>query len=768
MPQYFTGDRRGGSKLRRAVSVAALLVLFGCSADTTTTTTTAPVTGLSLNAVTLAAGDSVAPTIRVTAGDETRAATPSEIIVTSSDTSVVVIAANDALIAVGDGQADITIAWAATPSISVTRTVTITSEILSGVTLLAPLTMVPGDSTALAVTGKIRDGRTIVHPTSVTVASRNPAIVAVVSGNLAIASAPGQAWIVATAATGVADSALVTVAVGAPAHLVVTPESASLVAGQTTHVTVVSMSDRRGNAIANVTPTFATSAPGIATVQSDGTVTGVAAGSAMIVATAGSAADTLRLAVSPLPPTFQSLTVTPDSITLHPGDTTHVVVKAFDNQGNQIALPALTWSSLTTGITVSSGGLITAASTITSTIPNGAVRVSSGAVMAQLRVAVVYVPPPPFLQQLIATPDSVTLSPGGTAQISVQALDNHGAAMALPNLTWTSLTGGITVSSTGLIAASSSIGSTISNGVVQLSGGGITTQVRVAVVVVVAVAPPPASDNGYMQIQWIGTLPSAAIVAAFEAQRVRVNGLFKSFNGVAPVPLTIPANYCIAGAPAVNDTVPGILLYVQVGPIDGVGNILGSAGPCLLRTTTWLPVVGTMQLDVADMNSMVANGTLGGVVLHEMMHTLGFGTIWFPGEQSEVPLPNGSDPRYLGPTGMAEYSALGASDAASGVPVENTGGSGTRGSHWRESVFHTELMTGWADGAMQMSRVTVGALKDFGYDVDLTKADPFTLSASLVGAALRASVMIGEQNIAPIGVIGKTGKITPYTGGVAH
>ena len=750
--------------LRRAASVAALLALIGCSADTTTAPSpAAPVTGLSLNAVALVAGDSVAPTIQVTTGNETRAATPSEVIVTSSDTNVVVIAANDALIAVGDGQTDITIAWAATPSISVTRTVTITSEILSGVTVLAPVAMVPGDSAALTVTGKIRDGRTIGHPTSVTVVSRNPAVVSA-NGNVVIANTPGQAWIVATAATGVADSALVTVTLGAPVHLVITPESASLIAGQTTHVTLVSMSDRRGNAIVGVNPAFASSVPGIATVQSDGTVVGVAAGSVMILATAGNAADTLRLTVTAAP--LQRLTVTPDSITLHPGDTTHVTVQAFDTQGNPMTLPALTWTSLTSGITASSNGLITASSSIVTTIPNGVVQLSSGTVNAQLRVAVLYVPPPPVLQQLVATPDSVTLVPGGTAQIAVQALDSHGATMALPNLSWTSLTSGITVSGTGLITAASSIGSTISNGAVQLSGGGITTQVRVAVVVVVT---PPPSDNGYVQIRWIGTLPSAAIVATFEAERVRINGLFKSFNGVTVVNPGTPAGYCLAGTPAINEMVPGIILYAQVAPIDGVGNILGSAGPCLLRSGSLLPAVGTMSFDVADMNSMVANGTLGGVVLHEMMHTLGFGTIWGPGDLNEVPNENGADPRYLGTTGMTEYGALGASDAASGVPVENTGGSGTRGSHWRESVFHTELMTGWADGAMQMSRVTIAALKDFGYDVDLSKADPFTLTASLLGAALRAApVAITEQNKVPIGVIGPGGRITPYTGGVAH
>ena len=753
---------------RRLGLLAALLVIAACSPSATNTPgTPPPVTGLSLNAVALLAGDSVAPTIMVTAGGDTRPAAANEVVVTSSNTSVIVIGPDHALIAVGDGQSDITITLIATPSLSVTRTVTITSEILSGVRLFGSLSMIPGDSTAIEVTGAIRGGRTVAHPTSVTVVSRNPAVVTL-SGSMGIARAIGQGWIVATATTGFADSILVTVAVGAPTRVVVAPESATVVAGLTMHVVVTAISDRRGNAITGVAPTFSSTATAIATVQADGTVTALAAGNAMIIATAGSGVDTLRLSVTPAP--LQRLTVVPDSITLRPGDTAHVVVNAFDTQNNVMTPPSLTWTSLTNGITVSSTGLITASSGIVSTIPNGVVRVASGTVTAQLRVAVVFVLPPPVLQRLVASPDSVTLSPGGSAQISVQAIDTHGATMALPPLTWQSLTGGVSVSSNGVVTASSSIGSTISNGAVQLSGGGITTQVRVAVVVVPPPPPPPppAADNGYVQIRWIGTLPSASVMAAFEAQRARINGVFKSFNGVSITALNIPANYCIAGAPAMNESVPGVIIYAQVAPIDGVGNILGSAGPCLVRNGSLLPVVGSMNFDVADMNNMASNGSLNGVVLHEMMHILGFGTIWGPGGQSEVASPGGADPRYIGVTGQAAYAALGAADFATGVPVENTGGSGTRGSHWRETTFRTELMTGWADGSLPMSRVTIGALKDFGYDVDLNRADPYTLPGSLIGAGLRAGMEIVEQNAGPIGVVGPGGTITPFKGTIVH
>ena len=64
------------------------------------------------------------------------------------------------------------------------------------------------------------------------------------------------------------------------------------------------------------------------------------------------------------------------------------------------------------------------------------------------------------------------------------------------------------------------------------------------------------------------------------------------------------------------------------------------------------------------------------------------------------------------------------------VPVENVGtvGDGTRDSHWRESVFDHEIMTGFIDRTSNpLSATTVGSLQDLGYVVDVTKADPFAI-----------------------------------------
>ncbi|MEX0670337.1 MAG: Calx-beta domain-containing protein [Pirellulales bacterium] len=163
--------------------------------------------------------------------------------------------------------------------------------------------------------------------------------------------------------------------------------------------------------------------------------------------------------------------------------------------------------------------------------------------------------------------------------------------------------------------------------------------------------------------------------------------------------------------------------------IDGPGQILGQAGPRQLRTTgTKLPYTGVMEFDSADVLRMQNDGTLQGVILHEMGHVLGIGTLW--AFKSLIINENTSDPQYVGTNGLREYRLLAGTPAAAGVPVENTGGQGTAGGHWRDSVFETELMTGYAERpgvAMPISRMTVGSLEDLGYTVNYAAADPYGL-----------------------------------------
>src|SRR6185503_9054120 len=123
------------------------------------------------------------------------------------------------------------------------------------------------------------------------------------------------------------------------------------------------------------------------------------------------------------------------------------------------------------------------------------------------------------------------------------------------------------------------------------------------------------------------------------------------------------------------------------------------------------------------------------VILHEMAHVLGFGTIWTDlNLLADASPPPGTDPHFTGAQATAAFNAVGGASymASLKVPVENTGGAGTADAHWRESVFGNELMTGFVDaGVNPLSRVSVASMADLGYMVNLAGADPYTLAPGL-------------------------------------
>lgn len=180
-----------------------------------------------------------------------------------------------------------------------------------------------------------------------------------------------------------------------------------------------------------------------------------------------------------------------------------------------------------------------------------------------------------------------------------------------------------------------------------------------------------------------------------------------------------------------NEIIDDVLILAQGSAIDGPGGILGQAGPTHLRPASagnaaFLPAKGIMSFDTADLQKMEADGTLTDVITHEMGHVLGIGTVWT--NKALLKGANGPNPTFSGRAAMTEYKALRATATRRRVPVENTGGAGTRGSHWRETVFRNELMSGFiAAPGNPLSRLTVASLGDIGYEVDLTAGEPYSL-----------------------------------------
>ncbi len=168
-----------------------------------------------------------------------------------------------------------------------------------------------------------------------------------------------------------------------------------------------------------------------------------------------------------------------------------------------------------------------------------------------------------------------------------------------------------------------------------------------------------------------------------------------------------------------------VLIGASAPLIDGVGGILGQAGPIALRNDgSFLPSIGVMEFDSADLINLETSGALEDVILHEMGHVLGIGTIW-----EALGLLTGvgtDDPRFIGAGATAEYNDIFGVEESS-IPVEADGGPGTAFGHWDDELFFNELMTGFlSPGDNPLSRITVASLGDLGYGVDLSAADPYT------------------------------------------
>lgn len=197
-----------------------------------------------------------------------------------------------------------------------------------------------------------------------------------------------------------------------------------------------------------------------------------------------------------------------------------------------------------------------------------------------------------------------------------------------------------------------------------------------------------------------------------------------------------------------QDTISDTTLEIttNIGAIDGPGSILGSAGPTSVKAGAELTFAyagaGEMNFDTADTANLAAAGTLDDVILHEMGHVLGIGTLWnipalalgppWDGMQNLYTAGSG---QYTGVNAIAAWQGeFGQSDAF--VPIELGGNPGTRDGHWNENDggagptgivsqfgpnagkdFRDEIMTGWLGGETFISNVTKGGLIDLGYIV---------------------------------------------------
>jgi len=230
---------------------------------------------------------------------------------------------------------------------------------------------------------------------------------------------------------------------------------------------------------------------------------------------------------------------------------------------------------------------------------------------------------------------------------------------------------------------------------------------------------------------------------------------------ISDVPINLSAGSCANGqSPAMNETVDDVVIFAQVVTIDGVGGVLGSAGPCIRRTGSFLTAIGSMRFDIADLVGLQNTNRLEPVILHEMAHVLGFGTIWV--DKGVIVGSGGADPVFIGTEALSVWPSFNLGYAGIPVPVENLFGAGTRDAHWRESILVAELMTGFIEAPgvpTPLSKLSIASMKDLGYSISYATADPYAGNLMSMLRAVGEKVAINDivenaqWEVTPLGVI---------------
>jgi uncharacterized protein YjdB len=420
--------------------------------------------------------------------------------------------------------------------------------------------------------------------------------VATVDGNgLVTALTAGSATLTATSETK-SGSAAITVSVVPVASVAVTPPGARVPVGGTVQLTATPK-DSLGGPLSGRVVTWASSAPGVATVDGSGLVTGVGAGLATVTATSESKNSSVTITVTVVP--VASVTVTPATPGIRVGGTVQLTATPRDGAGAPLTGRLITWTSSAPGVaSVNGSGLVTGVLAGSATLTATSETKSGSAT-----VTVTVVP----VASVTVTPPSTSIVVGGTLQLSATPLDSIGGALSGRLVTWVSTAPGVaTVDASGLVTGVA-VGSAAIIATSETKSDTATVTVTVVPVATVTVTPASAGIRvgGKVQltatprdgagapltgraVAWTSSAPGVAsvngsgLVSGVAAGSATLTATSETKTGSAAVTVTLAPVASVTVTPASATIQPAATIQLTATLRDSLNNILSG------RVITWV------------------------------------------------------------------------------------------------------------------------------------------------------------------------------------
>ena len=440
----------------------------GRSATATVNVSPRPVSSvvLSPGQATMTAGQSLQLTVSLT-DDRGQVLTGRQVSFATSNVQVATVSATGLVTGIAPGSVTIT---ALSEGSTGTAAIVVTPEPVASVDISpASGSVVVGSTLQLYATPRNAAGQPLSGRT-ITWSSGAPGLASVSATGLVTGLTIGNAVVLASV-EGRQGSAMIIVRQVPVASITINPASATTAVGQTVTLSAKTL-DATGNVLTGRVVGWSSSDQTVATVDNNGVVTGIAAGTVTVSASSEGQSNTATVQVTASVATAMLVVVSPAQANVAVGQSVQLSAVVRDANGTVISNAPVTWSTSNRFLAgVSSTGVVTgvAAGTATITAISGT---ASGTASISVQV------PLAAVDRIVVTPRDPTIDVGKTVQLVATLTDQQGNVLTGRTVTWTSSDQSrATVSNTGLVSGirSGSVTITASSGG---KSGSVTVRVK--------------------------------------------------------------------------------------------------------------------------------------------------------------------------------------------------------------------------------------------------------------------------------------------------